>query len=76
MGLVQEETLVVFYTLMPQETVTTTRNEVEIRKKFSSRASILLSTESEETDRRKSLDSLKASPAIKAHNSLCLLRAR
>ena len=49
-GLVQEETLVVFYTRMPRETVRTTRDEVEIRKKFSPRASILFSTESEETD--------------------------
>ena len=46
------------------------------RKKISPRASILSSTESERTDWRKSLDSLKASPAIKGDNSLCLLRAR
>ena len=36
LGLVQEETLVAFYTRMPRETVRTTWNEVEIRKKFSS----------------------------------------
>ena len=47
-GLVQEETLVVFCTCMPRETVRTTWNEVEIRKKFfSPRASILFSTECE-----------------------------
>ena len=34
-GLDQEETLVVFYTRMPRETVRTTWNEMEIRKKFS-----------------------------------------
>ena len=39
MGLIQEETLVVFYTLMPRETVRTTRDEEERRKKFSPRAS-------------------------------------
>ena len=33
LGLVQEETLVVFYTCMPRETVRTTWNEVQIRKK-------------------------------------------
>ena len=50
LGLVQEETLVAFYTGMPRETVRTTWYEVEIRKKFSPRASILFSTESEDTD--------------------------
>ena len=51
LGLVQEETLVVFYTRVPRDTVVrTTWNEVERRKKFSPRASILFSTESEETD--------------------------
>ena len=49
-GLDQEETLVVFYTRMPRETVRTTWNEVEKRKKFSPGASIPFSTESEETD--------------------------
>ena len=56
LGLVQEETLVVFYTRMPRETVRTTWDEVEIRKKFSPRASILFSTESEETDWREKLE--------------------
>ena len=50
-----------FYTRMARETVRTTWNEVEIRKKFSPGASILFSTESEETDWRKSLNSVKAS---------------
>ena len=35
LGFVQEETLVVFYTRMPRETVRTTWDEVERRKKFS-----------------------------------------
>ena len=73
LGLVQEETLVVFYTRMPRETVRTTWNEVEIRKKSSPGASILFSTESEETDWRKSLNSLKASPATKAKKSLSMV---
>ena len=47
MGLVQEETHVVFYTRMPRETVRTTWDEVVRRKKFSPKASILFSTESE-----------------------------
>ena len=47
MGLVQKKTLVVFCTRMPRETVRTTWNEVERRKKFSPKASILFSTESE-----------------------------
>ena len=47
LGLVQEETLVVLYPRMPRETVTTTWDEVERRKKFSPRASLLFSTESE-----------------------------
>ena len=38
LGLVQEETLVVFYTRMPRETVRTTWDEVKIGKKFSHRA--------------------------------------
>ena len=50
LDIVQKETLAVFYTGMPQETVRTTWNEAEIRKKISPRASILFSTESEETD--------------------------
>ena len=49
-GLVQKETLVVFYTRLPRETVRTTWDEVERRKKFSPGESILFSTESEETD--------------------------
>ena len=55
---------------MPRETVRTTWNEVAIRKKFSPGASILFSTESEEKDWRKSLNSQKASPATKAENPL------
>ena len=47
---VREETLVVFYTRMPRETVRTTWDAVERRKKFSPTVSILFSTESEETD--------------------------
>ena len=61
----------IFYTRMPREIVRTTWIEVEIRKKF--RASILFSTESEETDWRKSLNSQKASPATKAKNSLVVV---
>ena len=71
LGLAQEETLVVFYTRgMPRKTVRTTWNEVEMRKKFSPWASILFSTESEETDWRKSLNSPKASLATKAIKSI------
>ena len=70
LGLVQEETLIVLYTRMPRETVRTTWNEVETRKKFSPRTSVLFSTESEETDWRKSLNSLKASLATKLKKSL------
>ena len=47
LGLLQEETLVVFYTRMPRETVRIMWDEVQRRKKFSPRASILFSTESE-----------------------------
>ena len=43
---------------------------MEIHKKFSPGASILFSTESEETDWRRSLDSLKASPLTKAKKSI------
>ena len=50
MDLFQEETLVVFYTRTSRETVMSTWDEVERRKKFSPRASILFSTESEDTD--------------------------
>ena len=50
LGLVKEEMLVVFHTRMPRETVRTTWNEVVIRKKFSPRASILCSTENEESE--------------------------
>ena len=67
LGLVQEETLVVFYTRMPRETVRTTWDEVERRKKFSPGASILFSTESEETDWREKLEqSEKASPGTQS----------
>ena len=72
LGLVQEETLVVFYACTPRETVRTTWNEVEIREKFSPRASIRFSTESEETDWRKSLNSMKASSSTEAQNSLSI----
>ena len=47
LGLLQEETLVVFYTRMPRETVRILWDEVERRQKFSPRASILFSIESE-----------------------------
>ena len=53
----------------------TTCNEVEIRKKFSPGASILFSTVSEETDWRKSLNSLKANHATEAKNSLSTARS-
>ena len=56
LGLVQEETLVVFYTRMPRETARTTWDKVERRKKFSPGASILFSTESEDTDWREKLE--------------------
>ena len=59
LGLVQEETRVVFYTRMPRETVRTTWDEMERRKKFSPGASILFSTESEETDWREKLEQWK-----------------
>ena len=55
LGLVQEETLVVFHTRMPRETVRTTWDEMEILKKVSPRTSILFSTESEETDWREKI---------------------
>ena len=50
LGLVQEETLVVFNTRMPRETARTTWDEVERRRKFSPGASTLFSTESEDSD--------------------------
>ena len=50
LGLVQEETLEVFCTRMPRETVRTTWDEVERRKKLSLGARILFSTESAHTD--------------------------
>ena len=59
LGLVQEETLVVFYTRMPRETVRTTWDEVERRKKFALGASMLFSTESEETDWREKIEQSK-----------------
>ena len=55
LGLAQGETLVVCYTRMPRETVRTTWDEVERRKKISLGGSILFSTESEETDWRERL---------------------
>ena len=70
--LFKKRRLVVFYTRVPRETVRTTWDEVERRKKFSPRASILFSTESEGTDWRKSLYSLKASLATKAQKSLSI----
>ena len=48
-----KKTHVVLYTRMSRETLRTMWNEVERRKKFSPRASILFSSESEETDWRK-----------------------
>ena len=59
LGLVQEETLVVFYTRIPRETVRTTWNEVEIRRKFSPRASLLFSIESERHRLTKMLEQSK-----------------
>ena len=50
LGLVQEETVVVFYTRIPRETLRTTWDEVERRNKISPGASILFSTESEYID--------------------------
>ena len=68
MAIVQEETLVVLYALMPREIVRTSWDEAERRKKFSRRASILFSTESEDTDwRAKSFYSLKVSLVTEAH---------
>ena len=58
-GLVQEETLVVFYTRVLRETARTTWDEVERRKKISPRARILFSTESEDTDWREKLEQSK-----------------
>ena len=59
LGLVQEETLVVFYTRMLRETVRTSWDEVERRKKISPRARVLFSTESEDTDWREKLEQSK-----------------
>ena len=80
LGLVQEETLVVFYTRMPRETVRITWNEVEIRKKFSPRSkhTLLYRKWNTQTD-GKSLNSLKASPGYKSgnrriHGYRCLYR--
>ena len=51
MGLVQKKNICsFFYIRMPRETVRTTWDEVERRKKFSPGASMLFSTENEETD--------------------------
>ena len=73
MGLVQEETLVVFCTRMPREIVRTTWDQVERRKKISHRTSILFSTESVKTQTDvKSFFSLKASPVTRAKNSLSI----
>ena len=73
LGLVQEETLVVSHTSMTREAVRRRWDEVERRKKFSLGASILFSTESEETDWWKSLNSPKISPVTKAKNSLSMV---
>ena len=59
LGLVQEETLVVFYTRMLRETARTSWDEVERRKKISPRARVLFSTESEDTDWREKLEQSK-----------------
>ena len=59
LGLVQEETLVVFFTRVPRETVRTSWDEVERRKKISPRARVLFSTESEDTDWREKLEQSK-----------------
>ena len=58
-GLVQEETPVVFYTRMPRETVTTSWDEAERRKEISPRARILFSIASEDTDWREKLEQSK-----------------
>ena len=74
LGLVQEETLVVFYARMPRDTVRTTWNEVEIRKKFSSRSKHPLQYRKWKTQTdEKSLNSLKASPVTEAENSLSVV---
>ena len=74
LGLVQEETLVVFYTRMPQETVRTTWNEVEIRKNSHLQASILFQYRKWKTQTDgKSLNSLMASTVTKAENSLSMV---
>ena len=65
LGLVQEGTLVIFYTRMPREIVRTTWNEVEIRKNFSPGASILTN--------EKAWNCLKTSPVTKAENPLSLV---
>ena len=71
LGLVQEDTHVAFYTRATGDTVRRTWNEVEIRKKFSSRSKHPLRYRKWKTQTDgKSLNSLKANPATKAENSL------
>ena len=71
MGLVQEETLVVFYTRMPRETVRTTWTEVwryarnpHLEQAYSSVPKVKKQTDG------KSLNSLKASPETRAKQFL------
>ena len=74
LGLVQEETLVAFHIRMPRETVRTTWNEVEIRKKFSSGSKYRLQYRKWKTQTdEKGLNSLKASPVTKAENYLSMV---
>ena len=73
LGLVQEETLVVFYTGMPRETVRTTWDEVERREKsHPEQESSSVPKVKTQTD-VKSLTSLKASLATKAENPLSMV---
>ena len=72
--LFKKGTLVVFYTLVPRETVRITWNEVEMCKKFSSRSKHPLQYRKWKTQiDGKSLNSLKGSPATKAENSLSVV---
>ena len=74
LGLVQEETLVVFYTRMPRETVRTTWNEAKTRKKFSSISKHPLQYRRWKTQTDgKSLNSPNASPVTEAENSLTMV---
>ena len=70
LGLVQEETLVVFYTRMPRETARTMWNEVEINSHLEQAYSPIPKMK-KQTD-GKSLNSLKASSATKAKKSLSI----